>query len=284
MNRHHGLGITALLALIVGGCGAPQKTEPSMTRPVVALNQARGPAEPKDAPPAVPTAFQVDMRLVSFPVGAYSANEAFWKRMDEHCVDPATSDLLYKNGVRIGVARMAELDHFMKFIEDVAPIQPFTMAGTEMRNVQLEMKTKLPEQKLFYFDRTNQPIGRDFHSSDNVLNISFEPAMRKPGTLRLTICPMVRSTQQRPEYTVRGTELTFQFVNDEKLYDLNCKADIPPDSFLVITPSPDAWRRTSVGNGFLIKDAPAERREQVLLVIPRALKIEQAGTPLTMSK
>lgn len=285
MTRHHGTCIAALLALIVGGCGAqPNAQRTTLTRPVVAVNQARGPEEPKDAPVAVPMAYQVEIQLVSFPVGAYSSNEDFWKHMDEQCVDPATSDLLYKNGIRIGVARNSELEHFKKFIADVAPFQAFTMAGTDVRDRELKMRSSVPEQKLFYYDRRNNSIGRDFTASDNVLNISFEPAMRKPGTLRLTICPMVRSAQQRPQFTVLGNELTFQYVNDEKLYDLNCKADIPPDCFLIITPSPDAWRRTSIGNGFLIKDAPAERREQVLLVIPRALKIEAPKSQVTMSK
>lgn len=264
---------------MTGGCGSqPVAERPTTTRPVSAVTQ-KGPAEPKDAPPALPIAFQVEVRLLSFPVGTYSKNEDFWKRIDEQCVDPATADLLYKNGMRVGVAPISEVDHFLKFVADVAPLQKFAMQGAEMRNAQFPMKGNLPLQRLFHYDRHHELIGRTFYGSENVLNVSFEPAVRKPGTMRLTICPMVRSSLQRPEYTMLNNELKFQYVNDEKLYDVNCKADIPRDSFLIITPSPDALRDTSIGNAFFMKDEPAEKREVVLLIIPRVLTLTQPKTP-----
>lgn len=266
--------LTALATMLAGGCGSQPVVERSTTRPVAAITQAPSRTDPLDAPPAVPVVFHVEMFLISFPQGAYSGNEEFWKRIDEQCVDPGTYDLLYMNGVRLGVAPLAELEHFKKFIADIAPLQSFGMTGADMRDIQLPMRKDLPYQRLFHYDRRHELIGQDFKASENLLNIAFEPAMRKYGTLRLTICPMVRATQKRLDYTALNNEVAIDFVYDQKIYDLNCKADIPLDHFLIITPSPDAWRPTSIGNAFLVKDSSAEKREQVLLVIPRAYKVE----------
>jgi hypothetical protein len=266
--------LTALATVLTAGCGSQPVADSSTTRPVAAVTQAPLRIDPRDAAPAVPVVFHVEMFLLSFPQGAYSDNEDFWKRINEQCVDPDTYDLLYMNGLRMGVAPLAELEHFKKFIADIAPLQNFGMTGTDMRDVQLPMRKDLPYQRLFHYNRHHELIGRDFKASENLLNIAFEPALRKYGALRLTICPMVRATQKRLDYTALNNAIEIDFVYDQKIFDLNCKADIPLDHFLIITPSADAWRPTSIGNAFMVKDANAEKREQVLLVIPRAYKVE----------
>ena len=96
MKAYRSTCIAAIVWLLVGGCGSQPNQRAMTTRPVSAISQAPGPAEPRDAPAAIPTAFQVDMYLISFPNGAYGENEEFWKRIDEQCVDPATSDLVFE--------------------------------------------------------------------------------------------------------------------------------------------------------------------------------------------
>lgn len=267
----------ALLSALLCGCASSSKqAADNPTHPVAAVSQAPETTATLDAPSAAQLLFHVKLFVISLPEGSYSTNEDFWKRIDEQCVDPATSDLLYKNGIRVGVAPMSEMEFFYKFINDIAPMQQFSMAGPQMKDVQLEMKTGLQHQTLFHFDRENNAVGRSFDGSDNILSLSFEPAMRKAGQLRMTICPMVKATRRRLQYTQRNGEFEIEEVLPEHLYDLNCRADVPPDHFLIITPSPDARRSYSVGNAFLVKEMPAERREQILLVVPTTYKVDPA--------
>src|SRR5688572_30381845 len=65
-----------------------------------------------------PVQLQIDLYHLSVPFGTVSGNEAFWKRVDEQAVDVATYDLLLKNGVRVGVAPVAEWERFRRVIED----------------------------------------------------------------------------------------------------------------------------------------------------------------------
>src|SRR4030095_13612095 len=62
---------------------------------------------------------QVNLSIfhLSVPAGGVSSNEAFWKHVDEQAVDVASYDILYKNGLRVGRAPLAELDYLLKILD-----------------------------------------------------------------------------------------------------------------------------------------------------------------------
>jgi hypothetical protein len=108
------------------------------------------------------------------------------------------------------------------------------------------------------------------------MNVSFEPAPRKPGQLRLTLCPMVRETRRHLMFTQLNDTYEMKYVDPEMYYDLNCRVDIPKDGFLVLTPSPKVALPSIIGRAFLTKDGPTDQLEHVLIIIPRQLlKVEQ---------
>ena len=258
--------ILLLTALLLGGCfphaDSPPAPEnhpaPPATRIISAL----------DSTPAVATIFHLEIFVVSVPHGTFSGNEPFWKRIDEQCVDVATHELLYNNGIRVGIAPQSELGSFSKYMNDVSPVQKISINGSEIKNAKIEMKKDLPEQAIFYFDKDNIPIGRTFDECENIMEVSFEPAPRKPGQIRLTLCPMVRATRKRMLFTQLNEGYEMKFINPERYYDLNFRVDIPGDSFLVVSPSPRAQNTMTVGNAFLTKSGAADRLEQILIVIP----------------
>jgi hypothetical protein len=63
-----------------------------------------------------------------------------------------------------------------------------------------------------------------------------------------------------------------EYVSPEKFYHLNLCADVPLDNFLIIAPSPEASAPMSLGHRFMIQPGAAEEFEEVLLVIPRAMR------------
>jgi hypothetical protein len=242
---------------------------------------------PQDAQAPVTLVFQTDVYLLSVPLGTYSTNDEFWRRIDEQCVDVATYDMLYHNGVRVGVAGQGELKHFEKFMQGVVPAQRLTVRATELRNVEIEARKDLPEQTIFVFDpRTQTPAGRSYDRCDNMVNLSFEPAPRKPGQLRVTLCPMVRAQRKHLEFTAMNRENEYPYVSDERFYEMNLRADIPVDGFLIVTPSEFVSRLPStVGRAFFTKDEPTQRCEQVLLIVPHPYRVsEEQAAKLTQQK
>jgi hypothetical protein len=269
-----------LMCALAAGCqppaGPPQPTATEGDRKPVSLVQRAQPAPgaPLDAPAARQWIFQVDVYQIAVPLGTFSRNEEFWKRMDEQCVDASTYDVLFRNGIRVGQAPIAELAHFQKFMDEKVAMHRMSIAGADVKNVELEMKKDLPGQTIFAFDLRNVATGRDYDRSTNVINLAFQPAPRKPGCLRLTLCPMVRAHRKHFEFSALHEEREIQYVAPEMFYDLNLRCDIPRGRFFIVMPSPDALPSTSVGHAFLTRDGFTTAQEQVLLVIPHPAIVE----------
>lgn len=276
-----------LIALIcASGCGADNKTTPVSATPASGgadnrnrvMNMAHGaqpaPADaPRDAQAAKPVMFQVDVFRISVPFGTFTGNEAFWKRMDEQCVDAFQGDLLNRNGIRVGLAPNSEIEFFKRFMEEKPVVTKLTTTATEVPLVEIEMQKELPHQTISFFNPDLRI--QDYEGSSNVLNMSFQPAPRKPGCMRLTLAPMVRSTHKHYTFTKLNNEVELQYINPETYYDLKLRVDIPQDQFFIVMPSADARYETSVGSAFLTKSGPTDRLEQILLIIPRAINVDQ---------
>jgi hypothetical protein len=109
----------------------------------------------------------------------------------------------------------------------------------------------------------------------------LQPAPRKKDTVRMTLCPVVRTTRRRLEYSALNREEgEVKYTHPEHLYDLNLRVDVPMEMFLVVAPSGEATWPTSVGNNFLVSEGAADRMETVLLMVPRTVKVDiQAVQP-----
>src|SRR5690606_12420910 len=107
--------------------------------------------------------------------------------------------------------------------------------------------------------------GRSYEKCYNFFTLAFEPTPRRPGTVRMVLCPVVRSTRKQLEFAGQRESRTIEYVQAERLFDMNLRADIPLDSFLVVAPSSEARMSTSIGANFLVVQSPAERLERVLL-------------------
>jgi hypothetical protein len=274
------INVIALMFTAAAGCGgdgarAPEPAAPARGAKVMSMAQGAQPAPPnapRDAAPAQSISFQVEVYRILVPFGTFTANETFWKRMDEQCVDAYKNDLLNRNGIRVGEAPLSELNFFRKFMEGKPVISKMTTTATEVPLVELEMRTDLPEQTISFYNPDLRM--RDYDASSNVLNLSFQPTPREPGSMRLTLAPMVRSHRKHFQFTMLNNESELQYISPETFYDLNLRVDIPKDRFFIVMPSADARFDTSVGRAFLTKDGPMDRQEQILLIIPHAISGE----------
>src|SRR4051812_7848995 len=188
--------ILALAGLLIGCQPPPTIPPPSPTNPPSMLGGGdRGlSAEPAKLSVLAekPNPLRVDIYQISVPLGTVSRNEKFWKRIDETCVDVATSDLLQKNGMRVGVAPTSEWGYFRGIMKDhpaVTKINTLVGMGGNGKPVELPVRKQVDRQEIFYFDSTNALIGRSYDASENVISMTFLAAPRKTGVVRLALCP-----------------------------------------------------------------------------------------------
>jgi len=229
-----------------------------------------------------PKQLQVELYQLVVPLGTISRNTQFWKRVDEQAVDVTTYDLLYKNGVRVGEAPIAEWDYFRQVMEEHPAVSKGnTLVGHEGKPIELPLRKEVRAQDIFYFDRDNRLQGRSFEQSENFIALTLQTAPRKAATLRIALCPVVRGTRRKLEYSAVNNELgEVSYKHPERLYDVNLRVDVPADHFLIVAPSGDATWPTSIGNSFFVSERSAEKLETVLLIVPKAITTTPALTPV----
>ncbi len=205
------------------------------------------------------------------PAGAVSRNDEFWKRVDEQRVDAATYDLLLKNGLRVGIALNDDWDYFRDILEaNHAEASVGTARAEGSGAVELSVKKGITVEDVFYLSDTNELKGRTYEQCENLLGVTFWSEPRHPEQTRVSVSPLVRSYRTRLEYSVLNEERRIREVRPEHLYDLNLRAIIPANSFMVISPSSQGEWPTSMGNQFFRTDGASERSEIVLVMVPRS--------------
>jgi hypothetical protein len=241
--------------------------------------------DPRDPQPQVVGLIHLDVYQIDVPLGVVSGNEQLWKRVDENAVGngAGTAELLRRNGVRAGVVSRTEWG----FFHDLMQRQPGTLRhavvnGThaDMAPLALEGPADKPIERedIFCLDEQNQPHGRTFEQCFNGVSLSFQPAPREPGTVRIAVCPTIRGERRRIDFSATNTEYDSPFAEVTRFYNLNLRADVPDDSFLIIAPSEDARRPSSVGGRFFIVQDNAERLERVVVIVPTFLQPD--GKPI----
>ena len=222
----------------------------------------------------------LDVYHLTLPLGAVSRSEEFWKRVDEQGVDIGTYDLLQKNGFRVGLAPAAEWGYFKAILEQYPAVtRQTTVTAGDSGSLELEMKKGIDSQYLFYLSDDNVLRGRSYDRCENLLSVTFQAAPRKAGQVRVTMCPVVRTTRGEFQISVTNAEREYEYVKPERLYDLNLCCDVPLNGFLVVAPSTMAKWSATLGNAFLVDGGAAERFEHLLLMVPRPTHL-QAVAPV----
>jgi hypothetical protein len=280
---------SVLCAVLLCGCAQnspPKKrptTGPTSTRVTLSM---RAPVrnDPQDSPTPVPVLIHLDIYQFDVPFGSISTNENLWKRVDEQRVGdgPATTQILFKNGLRGGTAAKSDWAFFRTYLQQLPDrTRKTTITKPRVDQMALDLDKPAVDEDLFCFDANNRLIGRSYQDSTNTLTLSFQQAPRDPASVRMVICPVVTTERHRLEFTAMNQEYESPFEEIRHLYDLNMIADVPSDDFLIVSPSPDASRSTSIGGAFLVNNEKAEKLEQILVIVPTLLRLD--GTPVTLS-
>ncbi len=277
----------SILVLIVAGCAGKSRAPTTTAAPDAAAleqreriaayaSESRRGNIAKGRNADAPIRMRLDVYVLTVPYGMVSRNEEFWRRVNEQAVDVATYDLLIKNGVRVGEAPIAEYERFRQTIEE----QPgshrvASLVQSEGKDVDLEIRKEVPSQLIWHFNGVNELIGTSFDRCENYVTLSYQPAPRKRGTIRIVLCPVVKEHRKRLEWLAGNKEQEVAFTQPRRYYDVNLRADVAVDSFLVVAPSAEATWPGSIGNRFFVQDGAAEQMENVLLLVPRQVTVTE---------
>jgi hypothetical protein len=274
MSRSIAIVTVACACLL--GCGAKPRAAGQQKSERAMLGSAFGRAERAQA--GAPHVQYLDVYELTLPLGSVSRSEEFWKRVDEQGVDIGTYDLLQKNGFRVGVAPAAEWAYFRAILDNYpTQTKKARITSGDSGTLELLMKKGIDTQDLFYLTDDYRLLGRTYDRCENLLSVTFQAAPRKPGQVRVTMCPLVRCLRGEFQITVRNEEREYELVRPERLYDLNLCCDVPTNGFLVVAPSLMAKWNASLGNAFLVSGGTAERFEHVLLMVPRPTHVQPMG-------
>jgi hypothetical protein len=228
----------------------------------------------------MPVVIALDVYHLTVPAGAISRNDEFWKRVDEDRIDIGVHDLLLKNGIRVGVGRDADWPYFKGLLgayPSSRSARGRTDAGKE-GYVEIAMKTKVPEQVIFGLDDQGHDWGRRFELCDDLLGISFIASTHTPGEAIVKVCPIVRGLRRYFRTTIYNEESQFELTQPEHLYDMRIEARLPLNDFLIVAPSTDARKSTSMGHTFLTTEGHAGPVEHCLVIVPRAYRTDEPTT------
>ncbi len=228
-----------------------------------------------------PVAFvrpQVHLSIFQFtvPIGTIGGNEKFWKRVDEAAIDARTHDILDRNGIRVGLVPMSEFDTLMAQTAKLAPeAKPAIYAASGTKDIELTMKEAVPYQIVYHFGPDGAMPVRSYDDSDNLFCLEFKAAPRKPGDIRVGICPTIRSRRTQLVAVNNLNVVQVERITPEYFFDLNLLTDIPLDSFLVMAPSAESRSGMSIGSTFLVSGGDGGQKETIILLIPQAVQSKE---------
>jgi len=227
-----------------------------------------------DPAPANRTGVRMAVYAVSVPRGAVSANDAFWKRVDETAVPPQRYEMLFINGFRVGVGRADQWEYFRDLLSrHPAEHQLNAVTAFDEVSVEVPVRRGVDGQTLGVFGENGLEL-TTYEKSDNLIALSFLPAPRRNDAARVALAPIVRSRRGRLESTETNGERKLRTVAPSRIYDLSLAVEVPFGQFLVISPSTDTARQTSIGRNFLLLDKDAEQNELVLIVVPTRVELK----------
>ncbi len=231
------------------------------------------PDSPQDAPKDLKLVYSVEIWELLLPRNTVSSDEVFWKRINESLIDLSIYTIMLKNGVRVGSLPIRELSVIEDLIEDRKGKRT-RLAGIAGKYIEIPIATDLSGQTIFYFNRSNQLIGRTYDRCENLFYFSFEPTPRKQNNIRLVLTPSVRGLSKKLQFSLIPGKLEKEiaYKSEEVRYDASLNLDLDLSNVLIVSPSVEARDSTSIGGTFLIKNTPTEQLERLIIIIPRAYK------------
>ena len=284
-------GLWVLLAAVgaavgASGCAHPQPSAPGTNRTVWAevnptlldksvFTRRDVEAASDVSSTAFPTvALETYVQVWRFrvPAGRISTTEQLWDHLDESIVVPRQSVLLRRNGIRVGVGRVASWPAvravLMLHEPEVSASTP-VVAGDGPWS--LELADIADGTPLFYFDSEDRLTGARHAAGKLCLRMEHLLDLDDLAMLTLRAVPEIR--RDDPPFRTR-TRLAAEFAGNpfELFAALTFTMAVPPAHFIVIGPGPASRMPHLVGSRLFKSAENGEDFENVYCIVPKILR------------
>ena len=285
-------GLLAAIGAAVGaaagapGCANPRPSAPGANKPVWAevnptlLDESvfthRGAEVASDvSPTALPTiALETYVQVWRFRIsaGRISTTEQLWDHLDESIVAPRKSVLLRRNGIRVGVSRLASWPAVRAILmlhePEVSASTP-VVAGDGPWSIELaDIADGTP---LFYFDSEDRLTGARHAEGKLCLRMEHLLDLDNLTMLKLRAVPEIR--REDPTVRTRMRMAAEPASNSTELFGaLTFTMAVPPEHFIIIGPGPASRLPHLVGSRLFKSAENGEDFENVYCIVPKILR------------
>lgn len=246
---------------------APQPADPSA--------DASAPG-PQQAPAAI-LQISFDFLRTQVPRGTFSQSGKIWNHLDEQIIPADLAATLQRNGLRIARGKVASwlpIKALLDTERDVTAI-PNSIALYNGLPLTLELDRQFHDQTVFLYRRDGSLAGVPLPGSLNMLRIEYAIPLADPNSVILDIMPEIRLRPEEPKL-LAGAVLDRPMVPPSRVFrELAARAQIGPDEFLAIGPSPAAGQRLHlIGSLMLCKESEGRPQECMFFITPRLIRKE----------
>ena len=242
----------ALLAGLVG-CGPREKPVDPLESGRIMMRQGN---EQRQAELAGKQFVQVRTVVVDVPSGPGS-DSGIWDLVDESGTDPLRREALADNGMRVGIGRQEDWLELAACLEGLAgrKTEEVTSIVQPHELFSIAVKSRQPERTAFLIRPDGTLSGLDLPAGDYLLTMMSLPSPDDPEVIHLSCQPKVRSSRQYAEVT--STPGGPVVTNQHRLVSVGLmtyQTTIQIGQFILIGPSEQATRSSSVGHHLFVKD------------------------------
>ena len=278
--------VAGLWGLLAAGCANPQPSAPGANKPAWAevhptlLDESvftRRDAEtaPDGSSTALPTVTletYVQVWRFRVPAGRISTTEQLWDHLDESIVAPRQSVLLNRNGIRVGVGRVASWPAVRAVLvmhePEVSASTPLVTGGGPWS---LELADIADDTPLFYFDSEDRLTGARHAAGKLCLRMEHLLDLDNLSMLTLRAVPEIRRDDPPARTPMR---LAAEPAGDptELFSALTFTMAVPSEHFIVIGPGPASRMLHLVGSRLFKSAENGEYFENVYCIVPKILR------------
>lgn len=206
------------------------------------------------------------------PAGRISTTEQLWDHLDESIVAPRQSVLLGRNGIRVGVGRVASWPAVRAILvlhePEVSASTP-VVAGDEPWS--LELADIADDTPLFYFDSEDRLTGARHAAGKLCLRMEHLLDLDNLAMLTLRAVPEIRRDDLPARTRLRLA--AERAGNPPELFlALTFTMAVPSEHFVIIGPGPASRMPHLVGSRLFKSAKNGEDFENVYCIVPKILR------------
>lgn len=266
--------LTTAAAALSAGC----PRDPNSTKVVALATTAPALTEVKAGGKFDPTTHMLLIRIksieIELPAGTASGSEEIWSYLDEEPVGAARGAALGRNGLRVGTGHQDSWPDLAKVLKQMTG-RAFRH-GVKLRRPAIPAMFELNKRDrgtTIFTSHANRSLsGADYPPGRDILSILCTIDEDEPSTVLVTASLQIESARRKPKFSAPGGDVILTVKPTIYNFpELTFQLSVPTKDFLVVGPSAQARRPTSIGHHFLVQERDGAKFERVIVLTPEVV-------------